>query len=154
MVSNMRRIGIFILGIGLMIVPATVSADPLPSASCKNITGTFLGQVVPTASGFDGYVIATTGPLAGNAPDSKLFSETVQKVTRGGTTFYTGNHAFETIALGAFSTHDTGLITPHGRVNSTLTIFEGGSGAISAHGAVDLATGLLEIRYHGRVCTE
>lgn len=144
----------FVIGIGLLLVPITATASPLPAASCENVAGTFLGQVVPTADGFDGYVIATTGPLAGNVPGSKLFTETVQKVTPGGTTFYTGNHAFETTDLGSFSTHDVGLITPLGRVNSTLTLVEGGSGLISAHGAVDLASGLLEIRYHGRVCPE
>ena len=153
MMRTIRRTISFVFGLVLLLVPLTAAAGPLPAASCENVAGTFLGQVVPTVDGFDGYVIATTGPLAGNAPGSKLFSETVQNVTPGGTTFYTGNHAFETIELGSFSTYDTGLITPHGRVNSTLTIVEGGAGAISAHGAVDLATGLLEIRYHGRFCT-
>jgi hypothetical protein len=134
-------------------VPASVAAEPRPAATCENIEGTFVGQANPTPAGFDVFIIELTGPLEGQAAGTQLVWVTIQKITPGGTIHFTGTHHFDTTALGAFSTSDTGTIAPNGNVHNTLNIVDGASGVITAEGVVDLTTGLVDLDYHGRVCS-
>ena len=148
----MRRFVTVMFAIGLMVIPATVAATPLPAASCENVAGTFLGQAVPTENGFDVYVIELTGPLAGHTPGTKLTTITIHRATPGGTIHFTGVHDFETTDFGPLVTHDVGTIAPNGQGHNTLTVVEGGAGFVSVQGTADLTTGLIDIRYHGRIC--
>lgn len=150
----MRKLVMLLIGIGLLAAPATTAAAPLPASKCQNITGTFIGQAVPTAAGFDIYVVELTGPLGGTPVGEKLVEVTVQKVTPGGAIHFTGIHEFQSTAFGDLVTHDRGTIAPSGRVHNTLTVVEGGSGFISVHGTVDLAAGVVDVQGRGRICTE
>jgi hypothetical protein len=148
----MRAFIVFLLVASIMVVPATALAAPRPSASCENVEGTFLGQAVPTAIGFDVFMIEATGPMAGHPVGEQLVTVTIQKLTPGGTIHFTGVHIFDVTDFGPMTTHDKGTIAPNGHVHNILTIVDGASGSINVHGSVDLAAGLVDIRYHGRVC--
>ena len=148
----MRRFVTVMFAIGLMVIPATVAATPLPAASCENVAGTFLGQAVPTEIGFDVYVLELTGPLAGHTPGNKLTTITIQRVTPGGTIHFIGMHDFETTDFGPLVTHDVGTIAPNGHGHDKLTVVEGGAGFAIFQGTADFSTGLLDLRYHGRIC--
>jgi hypothetical protein len=150
----MRRFVMVLLGIGLLLTPLTAVAAPLPAASCENIEGTFIGQAVPTDIGFDVYVVELTGPLGGHTPGTKLVTVTIQKVTPGGMIQFSGIHDFETTDFGPMVTHDSGGIAPNGRAHNTLKVVEGGTGFVSVQGNVDLDTGVISARYHGRVCAQ
>lgn len=143
----------FVLVVGIMVVPASAGAAPR-GGLCQQVEGTFLAQAVPTATGFDVYLIEATGPLAGQAPGTQLVWVTIEKILPGGTIQFTSIHVFETSGIGPFTTHDKGTIAPNGTVHNTLTIAEGGSGVIEGHGHVDLATGIVDVRYHGSVCMD
>lgn len=147
----MRARMLTMLGLAVLLaLPAgVVAARP---AGCQQVSGTFLGQAVPTATGFDVFVVEATGELGGQPAGTHLVVVTVQHVTPGGTVHFTGVHTFETATLGTLVTSDKGSIAPNGRAHNTLTIVEGGSGSISVHGTADLATGLIDATYRGRVC--
>lgn len=148
----MRLFIVVVFATVLMAIPASAGAAPRPAGSCENVEGTFLGQAVPTATGFDVYVVETTGPIAGNPVGTQLVWVTVEKVTPGGTVHFTGVHVFENTAFGDFTTRDSGVITPNGRVHNTLRVVEGGAGQLNVRGQVDLATGVVDVAYSGRLC--
>ena len=149
----MRKLVLLIIGIGLLVAPATTVAAPYPDSQCQNITGTFIGQAMPTAVGFDIYVVELTGPLGGTPVGEKLVEVTIQAASPGGTIHFTGVHEFESTAFGDLVTHDQGTITPSGRVHNTLTFVEGASGFMAVFGTVDLATGVVDVEGRGRICT-
>jgi hypothetical protein len=73
-------------------------------------------------------------------------------VSADGTLHLVGTHRFVGTSVGTLTTSDKGTTTADGRVHDTLTLVDGGTGSFRTHGTVDLATGALELRYHGRVC--
>jgi hypothetical protein len=150
----MRAVVVLAFVVVMLCAPATALAGPRPSATCENVEGTFIGQAVPTEIGFDVYVVELTGPLAGHPIGEQLVTVTVQKMTPGGTIHFTGVHIFDITAYGPLTTHDKGTIAPNGQVHNILTIVEGAAtGTINVHGTVDLAIGLVDIHYFGRVCS-
>jgi len=125
-------------------------------ASCRNIAGTISGFSVPVFAGgalvgFDVIGTGATGPLGGGTIGAEL---TVAKVSEDGTIHFVGTHQFVGTSIGTLTTSDRGTTTTEGRIHDTLTLVDGGTGSFQTHGTVDLATGALELRYHGRVCVE
>lgn len=150
----MRKLVLLLIGVGLLVAPATAAATPYPAATCTNIVGTFIGQAVPTAVGFDVYIVEHAGPLAGKPAGEKLVTVTVQKVTPGGAIHFTAVHEFQSTVFGELVTHDRGTIAPSGRLHSALTVVEGGSGFISVYGTADLSSGLIDVVGRGRICID
>lgn len=149
----MRLVVVSLVLASSLIIPATALAAPRPASACENVEGSFVGQAVPTATGFNVFVGELTGPLAGHPVGTQLVTVTIQKITPGGTIHFTGVHDFADTAFGPMTTSDEGTIAPNGQVHNTLTIVEGASGIVTAFGAVDLSTGHVDIRYNGRICT-
>jgi hypothetical protein len=150
----MRAVVMLAFVVAMLCSPATALADPRPSATCENVEGTFIGQAVPTAIGFDVNVVEITGPFAGHPVGEQLVTVTIQKTTPGGTIHFTGVHIFDVTAYGPLTTHDKGTIAPNGQVHNILTIVEGAAtGTINVLGTADLAIGRVDIRYFGRVCS-
>jgi hypothetical protein len=149
----MRTFIVLAVVVGILVSPAVVAAAPA-QAACAIVSGTFLGQAVPTETGFDVYNIEITGPLAGHPVGEQLVWVTIQKVTPDGVVHFTGIHIIADSAFGPMTTYDKGSIAPNGRVHNTVTIVEGASGTITVHGTVDLTQGIVDIAYRGRVCDD
>lgn len=150
----MRTVAVILFVASLIAIPAGAAAAPSASGSCQNIKGTYVGQAVPTAVGFDVYTVDATGPLTGHPVGTKLTTVVVESVTPGGTIHLTSVHEFADSAFGPMKTVDKGVITPSGKGQNHMTIVEGASGFIFVHGDVDFATGLITLWYHGHVCDD
>jgi hypothetical protein len=152
--SSRRVQGIIasIILITMLAMPATVGATPRPAAYCQNVAGTVVAQIAFTEVGFDAYTIEATGPMAGTPPGTKFVTAVIQSITPGGTIHFTSIHEWPVTDFGPMKSSDVGHINPNGRGHMLLTIVEGGSGFIQVHSLTDLNTGIVDVRYHGRVC--
>jgi hypothetical protein len=154
-ITSSRQVQFLIAGIillAMMAIPATVGATPRPAAYCQNIEGTVVAQVAFTDVGFDAYAIEATGPMAGTPPGTKFVTAVIHSITPGGTIHFTSVHEWPVTDFGPMKSSDVGHINPNGRGHMKLTIVEGGSGFIQVHSLADLNTGIVDVRYHGRVC--
>ncbi len=98
-------------------------------------------------------MVDVTGPLAGNPVGEQLVTVTIEKVTPDGTIHFSGVHIFAATAFGSLTTHDKCTIVPNGHVHNIWTIVESAAiGTVDIQGSVDLEVGLVDVRYHGRVC--
>jgi hypothetical protein len=131
--------------------------EPLMSrgaASCQNVGGSIVAQALPIIDpehgliGFSETGGTVTGDLAGSV-DATLY---ITRVGDDGTLHFTGSHTFETVAGLTIVTSDQGAVSNEGRVHNSLRISAGASGMLQTHGTVS-ADLLVELRYHGRVCT-
>jgi hypothetical protein len=131
------------------------TAGPATAGQCRSLDGHLSAVGIPqfangALSGFHVIVTSATGDLAGATVTADLV---VTDALPGGTLHLDGPHHFADPASGlAFTTSDHVRITPNGVVNDTLTVVEGGTGMLHTHGSVDLATGAVELDYHGQVC--
>ena len=135
----------------VLLMPAGAGASPRPAVSCQNVETYIEGFAIPAGEVWTAFATVITGDLGGDGA-SLTATLAVEKVTAGGTTWFVGSHTFVTAALGTFSTSDTIVVTPSGHFNSTYVITDGATGVIHSHGTIDLATGFISARYHGRVC--
>jgi hypothetical protein len=138
----------------LALIPALVAASPRPAEACQNIGGTVELSATPIIVedelvGFDAVATTITGHLEG----SMTAVVEITSTSPGGVIHFGGVHFFSGSQFGDFQTIDRGLVAPSGRVNNDLTIVDGASGFIKAHGTVDLSTLTIHAWYHGRVCT-
>jgi hypothetical protein len=123
-------------------------------ASCQNVAGTIVAQAVPIIDpqhgviGFSESGGTVTGDLAGSV-DATLY---ISRVGDDGTLHFTGSHTFEAATGLTLTTSDQGAVSNEGRVHNSLNIMDGGSGMLQTHGTAN-AELLVELRYHGRVCT-
>jgi hypothetical protein len=135
----------------VLLMPAGADASPRPAASCQNVETYIEGYAIPAGGVWTAFATLITGDLGGDG-SSLAATLSIEKVTPGGTTWFVGSHTFVTVAYGTFSTTDTIVVTPSGHFNSTYVITDGATGTIHSHGTIDLATGFISARYHGRVC--
>ncbi len=149
----MRLVSKLLVVLAIVLIPANAFAAPKQSGTCSSIEGFFVGQAVPTAVGFDVYIVSLTGELSGQPAGDKITTVTVQRVTPGGTTLFTGSHHIVSATLGELVTADRGEILPNGRIQDLMKIVEGGSGNVMVSGTLDLSTGIAEVDYWGQVCT-
>ncbi len=140
--------------IPITLIPANTFAASQAARTCSPVEGTFVGQAVPTAIGFDVYIMSLTGELSGQPVGDKITTVAVQRTTPAGTVLMTGSHHIVSSTLGELVTADQGEILPNGHVEDLLKIIEGGSGVIKVSGTLNLATGIANVNYWGRVCTE
>lgn len=143
----MRAFVVFsVLAIVMLTMPLGVAAEPRSSSSCENVSGVVEAYSVPEGNGLRIISTTVTGELGGDG------SSVTALVEPRGPRHFTGTHTFTSDMFGAFTTSDSIVVSASGRVNNTMTITDGASGMFHSHGTVDLATGLIEVRYHGRVC--
>jgi hypothetical protein len=153
-IRAMKRAVAVALIASLALMPVIGIAAPGPTSSCENIAGTLQGFAIPVIEnnnlvGFEVVATNITGPLSGQM----MADVVIEKMTPGGTIHFGGTHFFTGTQFGDFQTDDSGVVTPSGRVNTHLVITDGPSGFIKGHGAIDAATGEVDLRYHGQVCT-
>lgn len=136
-------------------VPAAASPASSAANRCENVKGTFLGQAVPWAdgTGFDVLNMGLTGPLVGHPLGEQTNFVAITKVLPNGGIHFVGEHDFHTDAFGQMTTHDKGHITANGSGHNVMTLFGDHSGQIIIKGDVDLVTDVIDVTYHGRVCT-
>ena len=131
------------------------AAGPATAQPCRSLDGHLDAVGIPqfangALAGFHVIVTSATGDLAGATVTADL---SVTEALPGGTLHLDGGHHFADPAGGlAFTTADNVRISPNGVVNDTLTVVEGGTGMLHTHGSVDLATGAVELDYHGQLC--
>lgn len=123
------------------------------AASCSNIEGTDIAQ-------FTGPTTAV-GTLSGDLEGT--FDANILSITPGddGSLHLVAERTIVN-ADGTISTSDSGVLSPRGgtlyRANGQYTfvsgtgLYEDVSGFIRIHGDVDLGTGEVALRYHGRLC--
>ena len=123
------------------------------SASCQNISGTIAAAFVSPTK--------VEGTIAGSV-QGQAFA-TIDEITPS------GNGALHVLLRHRYAvqggdvlTSDVGVLAPIDpplyRFNNRLTVVGGtgiyadATGTIHGHGTVNLATGAIDLRYHGRVC--
>jgi hypothetical protein len=123
------------------------------SESCTNISGTIAASFV-SATEIEGTIAGSVEGLA---------FATIDQITPG------GNGALHVLLRhryvvqgGEVRTSDVGVLTPIDpplyRFNNRLTVVGGtgvyasATGMIHGHGTLNLETGAIDLRYHGRVC--
>lgn len=137
----------------MVAMPVAAGAAPGKSDRCENVRGTFLGQAVPNATGFDVYNLGLTVPLEGHPVGAQTNTLVITKALPNGGVHFEGQHYFYTDAFGWLSTNDKGHITAKGSGHNVMTLFGDHSGQIIIQADVDLSTGAIDATYHGRVCT-
>jgi hypothetical protein len=140
------------LAIAVMVmIPASAVAAPRPAASCENVKASVQGVLAPIVDAdfnLIGFSL-NTDSLGGTVVGQTY----IERITPGGTIHFSGVLEFANTDYGDFVTTDEGITTPNGRVNTTLSLIEGGTGFISSHGWVDFTSLEFEFRQHGRICT-
>ncbi|HXH06966.1 MAG TPA: hypothetical protein VNI83_10285 [Vicinamibacterales bacterium] len=151
----MRQISMSILWVTVL----AVAGPPAHAQSqCQNVRGTINAQLrdptencpVATVAGdvFDesGNLIGTTTACITNlqqAGEGAIHVDLTHWYTVNGVTF---------------GTVDRGVLSPVGPLlyhfNNRLSIATGASGFLRGHGTVNFETGAVNLRYHGRICSE
>lgn len=151
-----RSIGVLVTTATFVLLALPGAATATGASSCRGVQGHLVGVGIPQVAdgaltGFHVVVTQVTGDLAGAAITADL---RVSRALPGGGLHLDGGHHVADPAIGLdIRTADHVRITPGGVVNDTLTVVEGGGGALHTHGTVDLSTGAVELDYHGSVCT-
>jgi hypothetical protein len=137
---------------------SSVTPAVQPQSDCQNVRGTVEAQITGTSGACP---VAT---IAG-----EVFDETGTQIgttTACITSFdQRGNGAIHaelthdySIGNLNFSTNDQGVLTLIGpnlfRFENRLTIVDGASGFLRAHGLVNLASGEINLTFNGRICVE
>ncbi|HEX9993968.1 MAG TPA: hypothetical protein VGB14_13650 [Acidimicrobiales bacterium] len=144
-----------VAAVALLTLAPVAAAAGRPADRCTNVAGTLSGVTTPVVedgvvTGFHVVVTSATGDLGGTVTADLVLERSMP----GGTLHVGGAHHFVDTAVGSFETSDRIVVTPGGVVHDTLRIVSGDvSGFLVTHGTVDLATGALELDYHGRVCS-
>jgi hypothetical protein len=146
--SEVKRVIVVGFLSDLLLILFSATASTRSSSSRENIKVEAQRFAVPDDTGLGVFAATATGDLAGSSISGHL---TVANSTAGGITMFAGSHTFVTLAFGVFTTSDTVISTPAGRLNAVFEITDGASGVIHAHGTVDSA-GNISRTYHGRVC--
>lgn len=157
----MRRVTVLTIMVMLLALGSIAGAaegEALVEATepmCTAVSGTIWALSAPVLDGealvgFDVVVTEATGPLGGGEVTASL---NVTTFLEDGSLEFTGEHRFTDTEMGTFVTADHGITTGQGGVANSLTIVDGGSGFVVTMGHIDLATGELELEYHGIVCT-
>jgi hypothetical protein len=134
------------------------TAPAVESASgCENVRGTVEAQITGTSSSCPG------GTIVGDVFDesgNQIGTTTACIISaddKGNTlhadlthTYTIGNLNFSTVDQGVLS-----LIAPNlFRFENRLTIVDGASGFLRAHGTVDVSTGEINLAFNGQICVE
>lgn len=150
----MRRIRFALLVVALLAVGAAAVGAQADAPVCAAVSGTIWAASLPRFDGdalvgFDVVVTDATGPLAGGEVTASL---DVTRFMADGSMEFAGRHRFAGTDAGTFVTADHGITTVGGGVADALTIVGGAGGFLVTMGNIDLATGELELTYHGMVC--
>jgi hypothetical protein len=141
---------LLLVGIGLLAVPATTAAAPLPAATCENVEETWEGWSIPE---FDADGNFVGNEVFGSALGGSLAGvNTVTRTTPGGTLHFTGALSFENTAYDNFQAASSGILTPSGNLKITVWLVNGESGIFTTHGTFSLSTGEWQIQVRGRIC--
>ncbi len=176
--SDICRLGVSTLGVGLLLLPATpanaghVSTQMEQAATypqqdmeemvCVPAFGWFGASSVPVPPCESEVGLCTSGELYGvlqgqyELEIEQLMSTNDPRVPF--VNFFTGTSEIES-TFGEFVGVDTGSMnlsapgeTGSGRFSTLLTILEGGAGFIHIRGGLDLATGEVQGTYAGVIC--
>lgn len=150
----MRYVVFTLMIVVLLSVGSIVTLGEGNGTGCTAVSGTIWAVSIPRFDGealvgFDVIVTDSIGPLAGGKVAASL---DVTRFLADGSIEFVGNHYFTGTDAGTFVTADHGITTAAGGVADMLTIVGGGTGFLVTLGHIDLATGKLELDYHGMVC--
>ena len=134
-----------------------VTSAVQPQSDCQNVRGTVEAQFFSPSgcpiAAIAGDVFDETGTQIGTTTACVLSLE-----QRGaGSTEAVLSHAYSIGGLN-FSTNDQGVLTEIApslfRFENRLTIVEGATGFLRAHGLVNFASGEINLTFNGRICIE
>lgn len=164
----MRLITASLLGIALVsvcIVSPAGRAQSKSNSKCENVSGEIAGQVIGPTSLCDGALteIGTFTGLGGGTFLACILEITV--VGQGGRAVQKvqATHTYTLDSGATFTTTDQLVLAPTGpptyQVNTRANV-TGGSGELAdafgfirTHGTIDLQTGVVTLKYKGRICT-
>ena len=164
----MRLITASLLGIAMLSVCLVIPAARAQSESnskCENVSGEIAGQVIGPTSLCDGALteIGTFTGLGGGTFVACIVE--IDVVGQGGRAVQKiqATHTYTLDSGATFTTTDQLVLAPTGppayQVNTRADI-TGGSGTLAdafgfirTHGTVNLQTGVVTLKYKGRICT-
>ena len=150
------------LGFALVALAVHGSNAAAQSSSCTNVSGVIEGQIIgPSAQCAGG--LTEIGTFTGSGGGTFVACITPVSTNGNGALFLALTHTYTTLSGDTFTTTDTVVAAPVQppvyRINNRVNI-TGGTGALAdafgffrTHGTVNLETGVLSLRYRGRLCT-
>ncbi len=152
------RLVLCLLLVGVVCVWPSFTPAGRSQSDCENVRGTVDAQITgnsnacPVAT-IEGDVFDETGTQIGTT--TACITNFDQ---RGNGAIHADLTHQYSIGNLNFATHDQGVLTEIApnlfRFENRLTIVDGASGFLRAHGLVSLATGEIDLRFNGRICEE
>jgi hypothetical protein len=143
--------------------PAATAIGAAEASSCRNVEGHVAGQLIGP-SPLCGGGPAEVGTFTGAGGGTFVACITAMEQKGNGSLRFELIHTYKTTSGATFTTTDRVVAAPTGRpseylINNQVRITGGtgeladASGFLRTHGTVNLATGVVSVDYHGRLCT-
>jgi hypothetical protein len=141
-----------------LMTAALSSAAMAADVNCQPISGTATAMIgAPTETCPVATVTGTVYDDAGNLIGTTTACLKSITPSGDGALHVVLSHTFVIGSL-SFTTEDQLVLAPIGppvyRVNNSLTIVSGAVGFLRTHGTVNFATGAVDLRFNGLICTE
>lgn len=137
---------------------AAITQAVQPQSDCQNVRGTVEAQITGTSSAcpvatIEGDVFDETGTHIGTT--TACITDFIE---RGDRTLHAELSHSYTIGNLNFSTADDGVLTQIApnlfRFENRLSIVDGATGFLRAHGLVNFVTGEIDLTFTGQICVE